>query len=610
MPTLSNLTADGTRYNTSRDAIYDEELLFNYSGDVESQLRDATYDMYLDAYGNILGLKQVNAADSYLFVVGYDVGSDILAKAIDRALVIFPDGTMKQVNIDDSKLQVYDDTTDAWVDATGERLVADDEANVNAWFTYTVDEDGLYTLRRMVKNQGFETRTAGDEDDYIDAMHGTLTSAAKADYRGTGHDLEAAVAYGNNDSVYITVKADSTVTGHTGKDSIVDVRGVTTGLRNASIRPEAASFDFDNYTYDRNVFFMYNGSGYVTYAVVVGQDGAANSEYVYLTSAITRTTNDKVNDRYLYTYEAIVNGEWTTVQSEVTRANTIDTYSNGTLTENSPAVYAPLNAGNLYKAEMDNDGIITDMVLLPETQVGEMYPELNADYGYTYKVDNDPAEGTGHDDITLKTNGLTLWVINEVTQDNYTLLTEDVVFFVQNPAGDEDDYDVFTDAAQAIRATEANNVDYIDSVATVNDPITGRADTVIIDLVYENEPTAPDAADVYDEFDSVTANLSATGSASVTAKILGMKDWDVSNNANVQITVTNPQGKKTTVDLPIDGTNVVWTASAGTLTINSVPGVRLINEGTYKIEVNLTFKGANADTKTYSVDGDTTAVQF
>ena len=390
---------------------------------------------------------------------------------------------------------------------------------------------------------------------------------------------------------------------------------MTTGLRNASIRPEAASFDFDNYTYDRNVFFMYNGSGYVTYAVVVGQDGAANSEYVYLTSAITRTTNDKVNDRYLYTYEAIVNGEWTTVQSEVTRANTIDTYSNGTLTENSPAVYAPLNAGNLYKAEMDNDGIITDMVLLPETQVGEMYPELNADYGYTYKVDNDPAEGTGHDDITLKTNGLTLWVINEVTQDNYTLLTEDVVFFVQNPAGDEDDYDVFTDAAQAIRATEANNVDYIDSVATVNDPITGRADTVIIDLVYENEPTAPDAADVYDEFDSVTANLSATGSASVTAKILGMWNWDVSRNANVQITVTNPQGKETTVDMPIDGTNVKWTQGQNNtdpaeLTIASIPGVRLINEGTYKIEVNLTFKGANADTKTYSVDGDTTAVQF
>ena len=602
MPTLSNLTADGTRYNASKDAIYDEELLFNYSGDVESQMRDATYDMYLDAYGNILGLKQVNAADNYLFVVGYDVGSDILAKAIDRALVIFPDGTMKQVNIDDSKLQVYDGND--WVDAPNNRLVDDDEESVNAWFTYTVDDDGLYTLRRMVKNQGMEDRTEGVEAYYIDSMHGTLTTAANPSYRGIGHEIEAATAYGNNDSVYITVKADNSVNQN---NSIVDVRGVTTGLRNASIRPEDTNFTFGtgDWALNANTYFMYNGNGYVTYAVVVGQDGAANSEYVYLTSEITRTTNDRVNDRYLYTYEAIVNGEWTTVQSEVTRA-TVGQANNGDIDETNTS--RDLTAGRLYMAEMDNDGVITDMILLPETPDQQMYPERNADYGYTYKVDS--AEHNGTDDITLKTNGLTLWVINEETQNNYTLLTEDVVFFVQNPAGDDDDYDVFTDAAQAIRATEANNVDYIYSVATVNDPITGRADTVIIDLVYENEPTAPDAADVYNEFDSVTANLSATGSASVTAKILGMKDWDVSNNANVQVTVTNPEGKKTTVDLPIDGTNVEWTASAGTLTINSVPGVRLINEGTYKIEVNLTFKGAGADTKTYSVDGATTAVQF
>lgn len=361
---------------------------------------------------------------------------------------------------------------------------------------------------------------------------------------------------------------------------------------------------------------MYNNSGYVTYAVVVGNDGAANSEYVYLTSEIIRTTNDKVNDRYLYTYEAIVNGEWTTVQSEVTRANTIDTYNNGTLTEESPAVYAPLNAGNLYKAEMDNDGIITDMVLLPETKVSEMYPELNADYGYTYKVDNDPAEGTGHDDITLKTNGLTLWVINETTQDNYTLLTEDVVFFVQNPAGDEDDYDVFTDADRAVRATEANNVEYIKSVATVNDPITGRATTVIIDLVYENEPTGPVGADQYYDFDTTMATLSANGDISITATIGTMATWDVDsagNNPNVQITITNPNGRETTIDLPIDGSNVTWKMTTeggnGTLAVTSVPGVRLINEGTYKIEVSLTFTDHTSGIS-YGVDGNTTAVQF
>ena len=601
MPTLSDLTADGTQYNAARDAIYDEELLYNYSKDIESQMRDATYDIYLDSYGNLLGLEQVDAVDNYIFVVGYDVGSSVLAKATDKALVIHTDGTMEQVEIDDSKLEVYDG--DEWVDAKDNRLVSSDEESINAWFTYTVDEDGLYTLRRMVRNQGFETRTADDEDYYIDAKHGTLTTAANPDVRLTGHEIEAATAYGNNDSVYITVEADDSVSG---TNSIVDVRGVTTGLRNASIRAEAVSFQFDDtYSYLHNTYFMYDDDGYVTYAVVVGEDGAANNEYIYLTSKIIRTTNDEANDRYLYTYEAIVDGEWTTIQSEVNRANTVATYSNGTLTEEKPADYVQLTAGNLYRAEVDNDGIITEMLLLPETKSGEMYPELNADYGYTYKVDN---ANDATDAITLKTNGRTLWVIQETTQDNYTLLTDDVVFFVQNPDSSEDDYDVFTDPERAVRATEANNVEYVYSVATVNDPVTGYARAVIIDLVYESDPENPAVVDEYHEFDWIEANLDRNGSLRIEASIEDMANWDVSNNAQIQVSITNPDGAERTRNVTFR--NSMWDESTGTLTIDPVPSTTLTKEGTYTIELTLTFVGTDGDTTSYSVSGETDVVQF
>ena len=95
---LDTLNADGTKYDTSKKAYFDASKLYNYYKDLQ-QLKDATYDLYLDNYDNVLGIKEVKASDQYVFVVGYQRGSNVLAKAIDKALIITTEGEMKTVDV-------------------------------------------------------------------------------------------------------------------------------------------------------------------------------------------------------------------------------------------------------------------------------------------------------------------------------------------------------------------------------------------------------------------------------------------------------------------------------------------------------------------------------
>ena len=172
--------------------------MYNYA---ETDLKDNTYNLYLDPYGYIIGVECVDEATDYVFVVGYDVGSSVLAKATDKALVILPDGTMETVEIDDSKL------------ATSEQFKADN-ATVNQWYKYTTDKNGMFVLKSVVET-----------------IHDTVTTEVSGS--STTVEQGSTILYGNGDSVYITVKADTDVT-PTG--SIVDVKSVSTGIKKTSIK--------------------------------------------------------------------------------------------------------------------------------------------------------------------------------------------------------------------------------------------------------------------------------------------------------------------------------------------------------------------------------------
>ena len=60
----------------------------------EKQLDGYSYDLLLDQYGYVLGIKNVTSDEDTFFVVGYENGSSFLAQTVDKALVIFPDDTI------------------------------------------------------------------------------------------------------------------------------------------------------------------------------------------------------------------------------------------------------------------------------------------------------------------------------------------------------------------------------------------------------------------------------------------------------------------------------------------------------------------------------------
>ena len=93
---LTKLTAGGNKYETAKKAFEDAEVLYDYN--VE-QLDDATFDLYLDPYGYVIGARQVDGDDNFMFVVGYERSSTVLATPDDKALAIFTDGTMETIDV-------------------------------------------------------------------------------------------------------------------------------------------------------------------------------------------------------------------------------------------------------------------------------------------------------------------------------------------------------------------------------------------------------------------------------------------------------------------------------------------------------------------------------
>ena len=63
----SNVTVGGTKYEFNAAAYYDNEALKVYTGENNNDtinLKDTTYNVYLDTYGNLIGLEEVDAVDN------------------------------------------------------------------------------------------------------------------------------------------------------------------------------------------------------------------------------------------------------------------------------------------------------------------------------------------------------------------------------------------------------------------------------------------------------------------------------------------------------------------------------------------------------------------
>ncbi len=311
----SNVVADGTTYNYAHAAEYDFKVLDEYTGG-KVNLKEKSYNLYLDQYGYLIGVDLVTAADNYVFITGIDADQSNLAASNRKANAIFLDGKMEPIVFNVTK--------------SSAGLTAN--ALMNSWCTYTVDKDGIYSLTLVAgaidTDKGVKVAQKQDTNTLnIDQKHVSLEGAA------SGNSYYK--VYGNNDSVYLTVEVKTINSNDNGHVAIINkVSSVTTGVKNASLEvlndnnptnptvTEQAAKDAG----DKNAkitaagdkataaawgtYVLYKSNGYVIAAVSVADDSASSKNLVYVTSSsVDQESYNSDTDEWTWIREVAIGGE-------------------------------------------------------------------------------------------------------------------------------------------------------------------------------------------------------------------------------------------------------------------------------------------------------------
>ena len=595
----SNVTVGGTKYEFNAAAYYDNEALKVYTGENNNDtinLKDTTYNVYLDTYGNLIGLEEVDAVDNYVFITGADENSSNLATKTTDANAIFLDGTSKVIEVSKTKGDGIDN--------------ADISPVINKWFTYTVDKNGVYTLKN-IKSTGYTTAfkvgqsktQAGDIE--IDKKHVSLD--------GSGDFTKV---YGNADSIYLTASLKKVTKAANANYVVISgVDNVTTGVKNASIKTwgEAQAkkdVDSKNATatgfwatdgVSNGVYTLFKDNGYVIAAVVVGDDAASTKNLVFSHKKdVELESYDKTEDEWTWTRKVVnakgeeivlteksdslselnkmVKGLWYQVKYDA-KGNVISVEPASTALSDVKKEYIT-SFTNIETAVNDNDTVLLEMV---ETKTvhnaldkkltlkgSTLYDETSAKMGVAVDDDthivfiqkNDNKETTSFE-TGVKALETALKNLNEVSKDTYSY-----------------EFSAYIE----------------DGIATT---------VVIRDLTAgEYEGSKPATKADY-TFDGLTAYVDGTTGAIKfsTATCADISDWELGTPATVEYTISVNGGAARTYKQTLTSNVKLYADAAALAKVMTVPGLTVKNGSNLEINVVVTFKGTGTDTNTYTVSG-------
>ena len=313
-----NVTVGGTKYEYNEMAKYDAEVLADYttSGGV-TNLKDITYNLYLDQYGYVIGVEEVEAAKNYVFITGIDFEYSSLATKNVTANAIFTDGTTKVISVKN------DDTVKNL--SLGTEVA---KATVNKWFTYTMSTSDVYTLGAISDTMQSNKSASG----YTKVAQGTVIAAPSSTSRTeinkkyismrTNPGSSFNYAYGNDATIYLSANVDKVRLSAGGNVVVVkDVESVTTGVKNVDMstmtraemvaEAKAATGEADQL---QGAYFLYKDNGYIVAAVVLGEDEGTSKKLVYVTSSkVASESYDKATGKWTWTREVAQNGEFVTL---------------------------------------------------------------------------------------------------------------------------------------------------------------------------------------------------------------------------------------------------------------------------------------------------------
>ena len=323
--TPSAVEIDGTEYKFADAAEFDVEVMEYYSGTNATNLKDLTYNVYLDAYGYVIGIEEVEKVNNYVFITGIDMNGSNLGARTATANAIFLDGTMATIDINVTK-------SDFGRSEAALRLTGEGNPILNTWYTYTVNSSKVYTVTEVsnvnlggavpngttVKYAQYNDVNNTGDDKEIDSRNIYVAGNA-----GVGTTYSK--VYGTDETVYLTVDVEQLNADNGNAYGIVkDVESVVTGIGNASLLvwDEDKAADEADKTIDpvngqittgratKGVYALYNDKGDVIAAIVVGEDAGSSKNLVYVhSSSIYRESYNATTEQYTWTRKVISNGQ-------------------------------------------------------------------------------------------------------------------------------------------------------------------------------------------------------------------------------------------------------------------------------------------------------------
>ena len=581
----SSVTVAGTKYDYSNAAEYDYEVLDHYTSSANGQnLKDVTYNVYLDNYGYAIGVDLVETPNNYVFITGADNGYSNLANKTLEASAIFLDGNMDVID-------VRTDKGDA----------PDGDALVNTWYTYTVNNNGVYTLTEVA--DGIDKDKDVKVAQYHDVNYTGTIDKKHISLKGNSTDGYSRV-YGNDSTVYLTASIKEIDTGVEGNAIIIDaVDSVTTGVKNANIDvwghtkdctadnlceickvdakglTDKAVNDTNGNNYSNGVYTLYKDNGYIIASVVVGEDAAASKNLVYVHSSdVEQEGYDKTADEWTWTRKVISDGqeiELTEVGDSLTYLDRMDRYS---------WYQVKFNANNeVISVEKASDAVLGANEYVDN--IKELQAAIDAEDTVLY------TQSFKDDQPTMR--GSTLYVISTTDNDNGFFVAEDVnialIEIVKNKQ--EVTFETGVDELE----------DIIDDLNEKNDKFDYQISAII-------EDGAATSVVIYDKTntyerpeDETPAGLPAvsvsTKDMTVTVPVVFGKDTDVS-----ELAIAALENAGYTVDgvrLAADGEEYTLTASKG-----RVSGYVFTTETVVYAELEVKLAGAWAAFEDSSIKAD------
>ncbi len=436
----SYVVSENNKYEYNTTIEYDPDTLENYTGvSGTQQLKDTEYNLYLDAYGYLIGVEVVEAVNNYIFLTGIDQGTSNLKNKTSEAAGILLDGTFIEFKMNMSNSRKADNTV-----FTGHPLV-------NSWCTYTVDKDDVYTLKEVKATIDTDSGVKVAQTHDTDYMDKTIDHKHVSLLGGTGYSR----VYGNDDTVYIVpelsaVASDTeldqysvNVPKYTNNDDgndakaptsgdlsvkdnvgiISGVSSVTVGIDNVDLRTwtlaeiqsqddgKLASANVDN-VIPGNVYTLYNKDGYVIAAVVLGEDNGTTKNLVYShKKSIESERYEKADDEWTWTRKVIKDG----VETLLTQKGDDADRANG--------IYG-MTANTWYEVNFKADGSVKSVK-------HAWYTESGKDVGATKAANTALTKNDGSNGKDFVDN---IHNMENATENNSTVLYEQVWTVAKAPS--------------------------------------------------------------------------------------------------------------------------------------------------------------------------------